>query len=375
VAERPHTIRVAGYDQAGTVLVDERIRLAGAPVRLPAPEQVRFAVADSLDQTWAKVRFDTGAGTDWDLVTELLPRIQRHQSRVVLYNAVRDEVRDGGLDPDRALELLLASYPREPVEAINAELLAFAVTELAGNYAMPEDRPIRRQRVAQAAARVLHGAEPGSDRQLGAARALISASDDRQLLQAWLSGRRVPDGLPIDAELRWSLICRLASLGELDATDIERELVADDSSAGVVHAARARALQPDPAAKRTAWSLLTTAGPTPAYELYATAEALFDPTQPAAGQPYLARFFIEMPTTAAHRRGWALGKVIRSAFPVSAASPAVLELADRTLARTDLGPAVRRSLTDGTDALRRCVASIQRYHRPRGVGVGVTAAR
>jgi aminopeptidase N len=375
VADRPHTIRVAGYDDGGAVLVDQQIRLTGQPVRLPVPEPVRFAVADSLDQTWAKIRFDTAVGTDWDLVAELLPRIERHQTRVVLYNAVRDEVRDGGLDPDRALELLLSSYPHEPVEAINAELLAFAVTELAGNYAAPEDRPARRHRVAQVAERVLHSAEPGSDRQLGAARALISASDDPELLQAWRSGVRIPDGLPIDAELRWLLICRLASLGKLDATDIERELVADDSSAGVVHAARARALRPDPAAKRAAWTLLTTAGPTPAYELYATAEALFDPTQPAASQPYLARFFIEMPTTAAHRRGWALGKVIRSAFPVSAASPAVLELADRTLARTDLGPAVRRSLTDGTDALRRCVQSIQRYQRPRGVAVGVVAAR
>ena len=176
------------------------------------------------------------------------------------------------------------AYPHEPVEAINAELLAFAVTELAGNYAAPEDRPGRRRRVAQVAERVLHAAEPGSDRQLGAARALISASDDPELLQAWRSGSRLPDGLPIDAELRWSLICRLASLGELDATDIERELVADDSSAGVVHAARARALRPDPAAKRAAWTLLTTAGPTPAYELYATAEALVRP-DPAGGRP------------------------------------------------------------------------------------------
>jgi aminopeptidase N len=375
VGHRPHTIRVAGFDDSGTVLLDEQVRLAGAPVRLPVPAQVRFAVPDSLDQTWAKIRFDSGTGPDWDLLGELLPRIEQNQTRVVLYNAIRDEVRDGGLDPDRALELLLAAYPCEPVEAINAELLSFAINELAAGYAAPEDRPARRRRVAQVAERVLHAADPGSDRQLGAARALIGACDDLELLRDWRTGRRLPAGLPIDAELRWSLICRLASLGELDATEIERELVADDSSAGVVHAARARALRPDPAAKWAAWTLLTTAGPTPAYELYATAEGFFDPTQPAAAQPYLARFFIEMPTTAAHRRGWALGKVVRSAFPVSAASPSVLELADRTLDRTDLGPAVRRALTDGTDALRRCVASIQRYHRPRGIGIGVVAAR
>jgi hypothetical protein len=53
----------------------------------------------------------------------------------------------------------------------------------------------------------------------------------------------------------------------------------------------------------------------------------------------------------------------------------VLSLAEQTLARPDLGPAVRRSLTDGTDAMRRCLGSVRRYHRPRGMGIGVTAAR
>jgi aminopeptidase N len=373
-ARRPHTIRVAGFDLTGAKLLDEQVRLAGERVRLPAPAGVRLAVADSLDQTWAKIRFDSADG-GWELLGDLLPRIAQHPTRVVLYNAIRDEVRDGGLDPDVALDLLLSAYPLEPVDAINAEMLGFAVNELAAGYAAPEDRAGRRNRIAQTAEQVLGRAEAGSDRQLGAARVLISACDDGELLQAWRQGRRLPPGLRIDPELRWSIACRLASLGELTDADIADELRADDSSAGVVHAARARALRPDPAAKQRAWTLLTAAGTTPAYELYATAEDFFDPTQPAASEAYLSRFFTEMPATAAHRRGWALGKVVRSAFPVAVGSPQLLALAEQTLTRADLGPAVRRSLTDGTDAMRRCLSSVQRYHRPRGVGVGAAAAR
>ncbi|HJQ02534.1 MAG TPA: aminopeptidase N [Jatrophihabitans sp.] len=372
---RPHTIRVAGFDPAGGNLLDEQVRLAGEPVRLPVPTGLRLAVADSLDQTWAKIRFAAADGSGWELLADLLPRISQNQTRVVLYNAIRDEVRDGGLDPDVALDVLLTVYPLEPIESINNEMLGFAVNELAAGYAASADRASRRSRIVRTAEHVLERAEAGSDRQLGAARVLVSACDEVELLEVWRRGRQLPRGLRIDPELRWAIACRLASLGQLADADIDDELLVDDSSAGMVHAARARALRPDPAAKQRAWTLLTTAGTTPAYELYATAEGFFDPTQPAASEPYLSRFFTEMPATAAHRRGWALGKVIRSAFPVAVGDQQTLSLAERTLTRTDLGPAVRRSLTDGTDAMRRCLSSVQRYHRSRAVEVGVTAAR
>ncbi|MGI8664871.1 MAG: ERAP1-like C-terminal domain-containing protein [Jatrophihabitans sp.] len=128
-----------------------------------------------------------------------------------------------------------------------------------------------------------------------------------------------------------------------------------------MHAARARSLRPDPAAKRAAWKLLVEPSTLSAYELYATAEGFFDPSQHELTAEYLPRYFAEMPATAGHRRGWALTKVILSAFPVAAASPHALELAESTLDRHGLDPVVRRSLSDGTDALRRSVRSLQRY--------------
>jgi len=104
----------------------------------------------------------------------------------------------------------------------------------------------------------------------------------------------------------------------------------------------------------------------PAYELYASAEGFFEPSQQALTEQYLPRFFSEMPGTAARRRGWALARVIACGLPVAAASPEVLQLAEAALAGSRgaaLDPAVRRSFTDGTDTLRRAVRSLQRYSR------------
>jgi aminopeptidase N len=218
--------------------------------------------------------------------------------------------------------------------------------------------------VAGLAHRLLASAGPGSDLQLEAARAGIRASDDVAWLQAWWAGEQLPSGLVIDAELRWALVTRLAALGVLSDADIDAELARDESTSGVVHAARARALRPDATAKQAAWALLTEPSKRPAYELYATAESFFEPSQPELTAGYLSRFFAEMPATASHRHGWALGTVILLAFPVSAASPDVLRLAEDALTgptAADLPPPVRRALVDGTDALRRAVRSLQRY--------------
>jgi aminopeptidase N len=390
-SRRPHTVRVTGFDAEGQPRLVEQVTLDDNAVRVEpngwdpngwdpngwdpngwdpkstgphSTVPLGLVVADSADDSWAKIRFGTAG---WRPVADLLPRIDAAPTRVVLYNAVRDAVRDADLDPAQALDMVLAAVAVEPVELVAAELLAFATDQLAATYAEPADRPGRRARVAALAHQLLAVAEPGSDRQLEAARAGIRSSDDVSWLRAWRAGEQLPAGLVIDAELRWAVVTRLAALGALGDADIDAELACDESTSGVVHAAQARALRPDPAAKQATWALLTEPSQRPAYELYASAEGFFEPGQGELTAEYLPRFFAEMPATARHRHGWALGAVIFQAFPVSAASPEVLQLAEDALAGSkgaELPPPVRRAFVDGTDALRRAVRSLQRYAGP-----------
>ena len=110
----------------------------------------------------------------------------------------------------------------------------------------------------------------------------------------------------------------------------------------------------------SSWSARIGLSEFPASELYAVAKGFFRPSQTVLTEPYVARFFAEMPGTAEFRSGWALGQIVSDAFPLAHSSADTLELAEDTLAG-ELPAAVRRSLTDGTDALRRAVTSLRRF--------------
>jgi aminopeptidase N len=355
---RPHAVRVRGYSPTGQPVVDSPVVLTGDRVAIPVAELPLLVVADGVDQTWAKIRFGSG---DWSAVREVLPRIAEADARVVVYNAVRDAVRDGELPPVKAWLILQDALAAEDHDLVIASLFTFATKQLAGCYSPLAARAERRAGVARVAAFSLADAAAGSDRQLVTARALVAATSDVATLHAWLERRRVPDGLRIDPELRWLMVERLATLGEMDERGVAGELAADRSAAGVVHAARACALIPDVEAKKRAWHLLSQPSSLPAYELYATAEGFFEPSQTELTADYATRFFVDLPATAAFRRGYALAQIALLAYPMSHPDAHLVTLADSTLASDGIDPGVRRSLVDGTDALRRALSSIARH--------------
>jgi aminopeptidase N len=370
-SRRPHAIRVAGYSAEGEQLLDEPVLIAASQdiLRLAplggteslggtkAACDVAVVVPDAGDDSWAKIRF--GAG--FSGIGSILPSLSSATERVVVYNSVKDAVRDAELDPLQALGIVLAAAGTELEDFVVAELFHFATTVLAGTFAPVAQRHELHRRVARTAQSILDTARAGSDRQLVAARAVVAATVDAGDIEQWLSGAAVPDGLKIDDELRWSIVERLSGLAALSEQQISAELDRDRSTSGVVHAARARALQPTEAAKHAAWTLLVEPGDTPAYELYATAEGFFEPGQCELTAPFLGRYFREMPATAGHRHGWALGRIALLAYPTAHASASSLALAAEALAADGLDPVLRRSLVDGTDVARRALASQARF--------------
>ena len=355
-ADRTHAIEIAGLDTTGAEQGRASIRLGRTAESVHLPRSA-LIVPDAGDDTWAKIRFDDEA---WRLLPAVLAGSPPEPTRVVLYNAVRDAVRDAELDPGFALELVCAAVAAEPADVVVAAMLRFAREVLAGRYAEPVDRTARTATVNATARAILLAAAPGSDRQLVAFRATVaSCADPAGELPAWLAGVDLPPGIALDPELSWAIAERMTALGG-DPDVIERLLVRDRSAASQVHAARARASRPDRAAKATAWTILTEPNELSAYEVYATAEGFFLPWQNEFTEPYVRRYFAEMPETAAFRTGWALGRTAMLAFPVDAAVAGVA-LAEQTLKRPDLAAPIRRSLVDGTDELRRAAAARLRW--------------
>lgn len=350
-ADRTHAVQVAGFAADGTETGRAAIRVGAEPQVVHLPRTV-LAVPDAEDETWAKVRFGRGG---WDGVEAVLRGPVGQATRVVIANAIRDAVRNAELEAGRALELVCSSLAHEPADVVVGALLRVAREQLAGRYAPAERRPARLAVVNATARGLLVAAAPGSDRQLVAFRGMIATEVDPTGLGALLAGRGLPPGLALDPELRWAIVERLALLGA-DPEAIESELAEDRSASAQVHAARARAAIPTPAAKEAAWRLLTQPSEHSAYELYATAEGFFSPEQSELTEPYARRYFADLPVTAAFRTGWALGRVALLAYPTSASAD-ILPLAEETLRRPDLAAQIRRSMTDGTDELRRAVGA------------------
>ena len=317
-ADRTHAIDVAGLAADGSELGRARIRLGAVAESVHLPRSA-LVVPDAGDDTWAKIRFgDDG----WRLLPAILAGSPPEPTRVVLHNAIRDAVRDAELDPGLALELICTAVAAEPADIVVATMLRFAREALAGRYAAPAERPARTATVNATARAVLLAAAPGSDRQLVAFRAAIaSSSDTGGELDAWLAGEDLPAGIELDPELSWAVAERLTALGG-DPEVVDRLLAQDRSAASQIHAARARAGRPDPASKAAAWAVLTEPGGMSAYEVYATAEGFFLPWQNEFTEPYIRRYFAEMPETATFRTGWALGRTAMLAFPLDASGEA-----------------------------------------------------
>ncbi len=354
VATRTHAVTVGTVDSAGTLVEVAAIHVGDAPVPVTVPPQALLVVPDMLDATWAKIRF----GPDgWLGVAVALPLLAAEEPSVVVYNAIRDAVRDAALAPDAALDLLCAALPSVKSDVILSSVGGFARDQLAGAYCPVLIRMERLARVHQLALHSLAGSQPGSDHQLTAFRLAVRTSHDVDLLRGWYRGDDLPTGVELDPEVRWDIVERAAALLD-DPGWISDALDRDPSAAAHLHAARARAALPSDEAKATAWRLLMHQSDTSASEIYATAEGFFQPTQPALTEPYVQRYFAEIGKTAQFRSGWALGEVATRAFPWTFPTPATLALAEQAMS-SDLSSPVRRSLIDGTDRLRRAARSLR----------------
>jgi len=359
---RPHALSVAALAADGSEVARIPVLLSDdhAPIQLDVDADGLTLVPDAADEAWARLRPAGG----W---AELLPitAIDDPLTRTVCYRGVADAVGHAELDPERALELIVAAAPGEADVELLRATLQLAVDQLVAGFCPPALRSERRGRIAEAVRGILTDADPGSDRQLVAFRVALRTVDDPDLLHRWLDGTGLPAGISPDPELRWAAASRLVVRAQGSGFDpdglVDRMSAGDRSGAGRVHAARLQALIGTPAAKRAALDLVLEPSGMSAYEVYATAEGLFHPEQETVTASLVEPYFARINDTARFRSGWALSRTALKAFPLTMTEPSTLSLAGQALDRDDLHPAIRRSLVDATDQLARAVAARQTY--------------
>jgi aminopeptidase N len=366
--DRPHRIAVGLYDRApadpARLVLRDRIRtdLPGdnGPVNLtlpgPCPDLV---LLNDGDLSYTKIRLDAQS---WATAAEALAGLPDPLSRAVVWNAARDQVRDGELAPTAYLHAARVHLPHETDLAVVQCVLAFARTQIANRYLPADQRPQALATLEAIARDLLRRDDPGL--RLAAVRVLIAVATDTAELRSRLTAGTFPGGPALDPELRWQLLHRLTVLGAADLADIAAELDRDPSATGQEGAARCRAALPDAGAKQAAWTLMFESDTLSNYLFTATAEGFWHPEQLDLTADYVPRYYPAAASVAA-RRGPALAEAAgRDAFPVPHVDPETLRLGEAALgtpdphrppARPEVTPALRRKLADQLDDLARAL--------------------
>ncbi|MFE5484820.1 aminopeptidase N [Streptomyces sp. NPDC056527] len=357
---RPHRITVGVYDRdlvdAKRLVPRERVEVdvpQTEPLELPGPRPALVVLNDG-DLTYAKVRPDESS---LESALRTLSGIPDALTRALVWNTLRDMVRDGELEPSAYLETALAHLPEESDLAIVQGVLAFARTQIADRYISAEERPAALALLTGLARDLIRRTEDGENPglRLTAVRTFISSAAQPDTIAAWLADGTVPGGPEIDPELRWRILARLSVLGAIDEAAIETELARDPSATGQEGAARCRAALPDPVTKAAAWSRLFDSDDLSNYLFTATAQGFWQPEQADLVREYVSRFY-PAATALGARRGPAMAEAAgRYAFPSFAIDAESLALGDHHLTDEALTPALHRKLVDQLDDLRRAL--------------------
>ncbi|WP_370411862.1 aminopeptidase N [Streptomyces fradiae] len=355
---RPHRLSVGIHDRdaAGDLVLRERVWAdvpQEAPLALDGPRPALVVLNDG-DLTYTKMRFDEASA---ESVLRGLSRIPDPLTRAVVWNALRDMVRDGELSGAEYLAVALAHLPEETELAVVQGVLGFARMQIADRYVSEADRPAALATLTEITRALLRRTEDGEapGLRLTAVRACIDSATTPDKIASWLEEGTVHGGPELDPELRWRILARLAVLGATDEAAIAAELERDPSATGQEGAARCRAALPTAEAKAAAWSAMFDSDELSNYLFTATADGFWKPEQAELTRDYVARFY-PAAIAMAERRGPALAEAAgRRAFPAFAIDADSLALGERHLADDTMIPALRRQLVDQLDDLRRAL--------------------
>ncbi|MFE6593321.1 aminopeptidase N [Streptomyces sp. NPDC057781] len=356
---RPHRIAVGLYDQdltdEGRLTLRERLDL-DVPRAEPRPigKRPALVVLNDGDLSYAKIRFDTES---FEALRTGLSGLPDPLTRAVVWNALRDAVRDGELPARAYLDIARTHLPYETDLALVDGVLAFASAQAADRYVTPEQRPAALATLTDLCRDLIRRTEDGDHPglRLIAVRHRIATAAHPDTIAAWLADGTVPGGPELDPELRWRILTRLSVLGATDERAITAELERDPSATGQEGAARCRAALPDPEAKSRSWQAMFATDDLSNYLFTATAQGFWQPEQADLVRDYVPRYYAEAVAVAA-RRGPAIADAAgRWAFPVHAVDADNLRLGQDCLTDADPIPALRRKLADQLDDLARAL--------------------
>ncbi|MFI9596564.1 aminopeptidase N [Nonomuraea sp. NPDC052265] len=357
---RSHRIAVGLYSLTDGVLTrTKRVELDVVGARtsvaeLVGAEQPDLVLLNDDDLTYAKVRLDERSLRT--LVQGGIAAITESLPRALCWSAAWDMTRDGEMSTRDYVKLVISGAGTVSDITVLQAVLRQA-RQSVQQYADPAWQSEGRALLAAELRSLLGSAAPGSDHQLAFLQAFapVAVSDaDLDLVQAILDGTGVPEGLTVDADLRWTLVTALVSGGRLGEADIEAELERDPTATGERSAALCRAAIPTAEAKAAAWERIV-GGELANHIARSTIAGFQDPHHAELLEPYREKYFAEAGRV---YQEWTFEKASTFAvgcFPSLLIEPATVQAAQDFLAAEQPPQALRRLILEGADGVSRAL--------------------
>jgi len=362
-ALRPHHIAIGLYntDDHGRLVRTHRVEADIAGPRTAVPALAGLARPDLIllnddDLTYAIIRFDDRS---LRTLTGSIGRFTDGLARTICWSAVMDMASQAELAVPAFVAVLLSGMADEPAISVLQNVHATA-RRLMAESADPAWVPAGKRELAAEGLRQLMAAEPGGDHQLAWAQLLgwtATAPEQLDFVAGLLSGDVTVPGLPVDAELRWSLLGRLAVAGRAGDAEIDAELSRDATDAGRRHAAACRAAIGDAEHKAAAWRLVAESAEIGLEEAVEVARAFNVAEHADQLRPYVEKYFQTLPEIWDSRDGLLRLLLGQALFPYTAASPELLQRVDEFLGQPDLDPALARVVAEGRDVVSKALRS------------------
>ena len=360
---RPHRLAVGLYsfdEEDGALVREQREELdvEGERTELPAlagGDRPDLVLLNDDDLAYAKVRLDPQSLA---LAQERLSELPAALPRTLLWSAIWDMTRDAEARPSDFVRLVLDHLGGETSSPLRETLLKQAVLA-AEQYTAPDDRAGALETLGDGLHRLLAEAAPGSDAQLQLARTFARVARTEEQLDAVrdLDGGAA-EGLPLDPELRWTLLTGLVAGGRAGEEEIAAALEADDTATGRESALLARAALPTEAGKAAAWASVADSAELPNEQVRSTVRGFGRANDPALLAPYLDRYFASIEGLWGSR-SFALGEALaRGLYPALLADEASVDAATTWLeARGEAPTPLRRIVAEHRSRTERALAA------------------
>lgn len=361
-AIRPHRLAIGFYNlsDAGMLERSHRVELDVAGERTDVDELVGMQAPDLVllnddDLAYAKIRLDDRS---LRTATRHLKDFRESLPRTLVWASAWDAARDGETPARNYVELILQNIASESDSSVVLVLLRQLATTLAF-YVKPDDQKAMEIAAADSLWELAEGAAAGSDSQLQFVKAFaLHAQTGPQLdvVEKILDGTGTPDGLSVDADLRWELLTSLVVGGHKGQPDIDAELERDATATGALAAAQAKAAIPTSDAKEKAWEAIVERSDMPNAAQRSAIAGFTRVHDTALLEPFASRYFASAKDVWEDRTHEIAQQIIVGLYPSRLTTQATLDATDEFLATLDADSASLRRLTlENRDGVARAL--------------------